>query len=68
MKEVQVEIPVVGTFKYRGLFPENMTNDEIIEKTIKLFNGSSKNTVAYKQLITGSIVNFPVNFAKVKEV
>ncbi len=68
LKEYIIEVPVVGTYKYRAMFDDKLTEQEIIERTIKVFNGTSTSTRAYKCLIDGEGVKFPLIHAKVTSV
>ena len=68
LKEYIIEVPVAGTYKYRAMFDDKLTGQEIIERTIKVFNGTSTSTKAYKCLIDGEGVKFPLVHAKVEAV
>jgi len=65
LKEYVVELPVAGVYKYRAMFDESLTEQEIIKKTINIYNGTSSSLKAYQRMIDGEGIKFPLAFAKV---
>ena len=68
LKEYIVEIPVAGVYKYRAMFDESLTEQEIITKTINMYNETAKSLKAYKCMIDGEGIKFPLAHAKVVAV
>jgi hypothetical protein len=68
LKEYIVEIPVAGVYKYRSLFDDSLSEKEIINKTINMYNGTSQSMQAYKCMIDGEGIKFPLSFARATKV
>lgn len=68
MVEYNIKVPVAGTVNFTGRFPDGTTPDQAIEIYIANFNATAQNTTAYKQLIQGSIVNFPFFVAEAVKI
>ena len=65
LKMYKVDIPVAGIYSFNGLLEDGLSDDEVIQKLIETYNEASKRTMAYKSLLVGSVVQFPLAHAKV---
>lgn len=67
MKKIKFKIPVLYFRECVGMYPDDISENEAINVVIDEYNKAHKNSKAYKQLITGQIINFDTseNSAKV---